>query len=53
MAGAIVRTFEPRPKEMAAYAELGGIYGELWPALSSWNHKLALFVEQRAAKLQS
>ncbi|MGH7225086.1 MAG: FGGY-family carbohydrate kinase, partial [Gemmataceae bacterium] len=53
MAGHIARTFEPRPKERAAYAELGEIYGELWPALSSWNQKLARFVEQRAAKLQS
>jgi sugar (pentulose or hexulose) kinase len=53
MAGAVVRTFEPRPKENAAYAELGEIYTELWPALASWNRKLARFVEQRAAKLQS
>jgi sugar (pentulose or hexulose) kinase len=53
MAGHIVRTFEPRPQEMAAYRELGEIYEELWPALSSWNQKLASFVEQRAAKLQS
>jgi sugar (pentulose or hexulose) kinase len=53
MAGHIVRTFEPRPKEKAAYAELSEIYGELWPALSSWNRKLARFVEQRTAKLQS
>ena len=51
MAGHIVRTFEPRPKEKAAYAELGEIYEELWPALASWNQKLARFVEQRAAKL--
>jgi sugar (pentulose or hexulose) kinase len=49
MAGHIVRTFEPRPKEKAAYAELGEIYRELWPALSSWNRKLARFVEQQAA----
>ena len=48
MAGPIVRTFEPRPKEKAAYAELGEIYGGLWPALSSWNQKLARFVEQQA-----
>ena len=53
MAGRIARTFEPRPKEKAAYAELAEIYGELWPALSSWNQKLARFVEQRAAKMQS
>ena len=53
MAGHIARTFEPRPKEKAAYAELGEIYGGLWPALSSWNRKLARFVEQRAAKQQS
>jgi xylulokinase len=53
MAGHIVRTFEPRPKEKAAYAELSEIYGELWPALSSWNQKLARFTEQRAAKLQT
>jgi sugar (pentulose or hexulose) kinase len=53
MAGSIVRAFEPRPKEKAAYAELGEIYGELWPTLSSWNRKLARFVEQRAAKPQS
>src|SRR6266481_6580695 len=53
MAGHIVRTFEPRPKEKAAYAELGEIYAGLWPALSSWNQKLARFVEQRTAKLQS
>ncbi len=53
MAGHIVRTFEPRAQQQAAYAELGEIYGELWPALSSWNQKLARFVEQRAAKLQS
>ena len=39
MAGHIARTFEPRPKEQAAYAELGEIYGELWPALSSWNQQ--------------
>jgi xylulokinase len=52
MAGPIVGTFEPRPKEKAAYAELGEIYRELWPTLSSWNRKLARFVEQRAAKLQ-
>ena len=53
MADHIVRTFEPRPMEKAAYAELGEIYDGLWPALSSWNRKLARFVEQRAAKLQS
>jgi sugar (pentulose or hexulose) kinase len=53
MAGHIARTFEPRPTEQAAYAELAGIYEGLWPALSSWNRKLARFVEQRAAKLQS
>jgi sugar (pentulose or hexulose) kinase len=53
MAGHIVRTFEPRPKEKAAYAELGEIYRELWPALSSWNRKLARFVEQQAAMPQS
>ena len=53
MAGHIVRTFEPRPKERAAYAELGEIYRELWPALSSWNQKLARFVEQQAAVPQS
>ena len=51
MAGHIVRTFEPRPLENAAYAELGEIYGELWPALSNWNQKLARLVEQQAAKL--
>ena len=50
MAGAIVRTFEPRPNEQAAYAELGEIYAGLWPALSSWNQKLARFVEQQASK---
>jgi xylulokinase len=53
MAGHIVRTFEPRPQENAAYAELGEIYGELWPALSSWNQKLARFVEQQAVKLRT
>jgi hypothetical protein len=53
MAGPVVRTFDPRPKEKAAYVELAEIYGELWPALSSWNHKLARFVEQQAAKPQS
>src|SRR5262249_39665349 len=53
MAGPVVRTLGPRPKEKAAYAELSEIYGELWPAISSWNQKLARFVEQRAAKLQS
>ncbi|MGH7916419.1 MAG: FGGY-family carbohydrate kinase, partial [Candidatus Binataceae bacterium] len=47
MAGPVVRTFEPRPEEKAAYAELSEIYGELWPALSSWNRKLTRFVEQR------
>ena len=51
MAGHIDRSFEPRPQEKAAYAELGEIYGELWPALSSWNQKLTRFVEQRAAKI--
>ena len=53
MAGHIVRTFEPRSKEQAAYAELGEIYAELWPALSSWNRKLASFVERRATELSS
>lgn len=53
MAGHISRTFEPRPKEKAAYAELGEIYNGLWPALSSWNQNLARFVEQQAAKQQS
>jgi sugar (pentulose or hexulose) kinase len=52
MAGHIVRTFEPRPQEQAAYAELGEIYDGLWPALSSWNRKLARFGEQQATKLQ-
>ena len=51
MAGPVVRTFEPRPKEKEAYAELGEIYRELWPTLSSWNQRLASFVERRAAKL--
>jgi hypothetical protein len=40
MASHIDRTFEPRPQEKVAYAELSEIYGELWPALSSWNKKL-------------
>jgi sugar (pentulose or hexulose) kinase len=53
MAGHIDRSFEPRPHEQAAYAELGEIYEGLWPALSSWNRKLARFGERRAAKLQS
>ena len=53
MAGHVDRTFEPKPQEQAAYAELGEIYGELWPALSGWNRKLARFVERRAAKTQS
>ncbi len=53
MAGAVVRTFEPRPNEKAAYAELAEIYGQLWPTLSTWNRKLARFVDQQAAKLQS
>jgi sugar (pentulose or hexulose) kinase len=53
MAGPVVRTFEPRPNEKAAYAELGEIYGELWPALSSWNRKHARFVDQQAAKRKS
>ncbi|HKV53837.1 MAG TPA: FGGY-family carbohydrate kinase [Candidatus Binataceae bacterium] len=53
MAGHIDRTFEPKPTEQAAYAELSGIYEELWPALSSWNQKLARLVERRAAKPQS
>jgi sugar (pentulose or hexulose) kinase len=53
MAGPVVRTFEPRPREQAAYAELGEIYGELWPALSRWNRKLARFAERRAAKAGS
>jgi len=52
MAGHIDRTFEPRPREQAAYARLGEIYDQLWPALSSWNRKLASFVEQQA-KLES
>ena len=53
MAGPVVGNFEPRPKEKAAYAELGEIYRELWPTLSSWNRKLARFVEQQAAMPQS
>jgi xylulokinase len=53
MAGPIIRTFEPRPQEQAAYAELGEIYEGLWPALSSWNRKLARFVEERTAKPQT
>jgi len=53
MAGHIDRTFEPRPNETAAYAELAEIYEGLWPAISTWNQKLARFVEQRAAKPQS
>jgi len=52
MAGPVVGNFEPRPKEKAAYAELGEIYRELWPTLSSWNRKLARFVEQQAAMPQ-
>ncbi len=51
MAGHIAQTFEPKPKEQAAYAELGEIYAGLWPALSSWNQKLARFIEQRSPKL--
>jgi sugar (pentulose or hexulose) kinase len=50
MAGHIDRTFEPRLKERAAYAELAEIYRELWPTLSSWNKKLVRFVEQQTAK---
>ncbi len=53
MAGQIARTFEPRLKEKAAYAELGEIYEGLWPALSSCNRKLARFVEERTAKPQT
>jgi len=53
MAGHIVRTFEPRPKESAAYAELGEIYSALWPVLSSWNQKLTRFVEKQSAKSQA
>jgi sugar (pentulose or hexulose) kinase len=53
MAGHLDRAFEPRPLEQAAYAELGEIYGELWPTLSSWNRKLTRFVAQRTARPQS
>src|SRR5271169_1893467 len=53
IAGHIVRTFEPRPKESAAYAELGEIYSALWPVLSSWNQKLTRFIEKQSAKPQA
>ena len=46
MAGAPSRIFEPEAKAAARYAELAAIYEELWPALSSWNQRLAAFTEQ-------
>jgi xylulokinase len=45
MKGETTRTFEPDAARSARYAELRAIYADLWPALSSWNARLATFVE--------
>ncbi len=43
MSGKPTKTFRPRTKQAKAYAELLGIYEELWPKMSEWNAKLQTF----------
>ena len=44
MCGEIVRTTEPCPQDAARYAELVGIYRELYPQLKASYAKLAQFI---------
>jgi sugar (pentulose or hexulose) kinase len=37
------RTFQPEPGNVARYAELRAIHGDLWPRLLEWNGRLAAF----------
>lgn len=41
-----VRTFEPDAKAAARYRDLRAIHADLWPALASWNARLAAFTER-------
>ncbi|WP_373503928.1 FGGY-family carbohydrate kinase [Aestuariivirga sp.] len=43
MSGKPSITFRPRTKDHRRYQDLLGIYTELWPRLSEWNHKLVAF----------
>ena len=46
MAGRTSRTFEPIGANVERYAELKGIFAELWPLLSTWNRRLSDFAER-------
>ncbi len=48
MAGEAVATFEPDPRRQARYAELLGIYADLWPTVAAWNERLVEFADADA-----
>ncbi len=45
MAGETTARFEPDPARARRYAELLGVYVDLWPTLSAWNRRLSAFAE--------
>ena len=45
MAAKPVKTFIPNPQLMRRYQELLAIYKDLWPAVSTWNARLAAFAQ--------
>jgi xylulokinase len=49
MSGKPSKTFRPRTKEAAAYAELLAIYTELWPKISEWNRSLQEFARRQGS----
>ncbi len=45
MAGSLTRTFTPDAQAKARYRELSAIYADLWPSLSKWNARMAVFAQ--------
>jgi sugar (pentulose or hexulose) kinase len=45
MAGKLAKTFMPDSKAHGQYSELLAIYADLWPALSTWNKRIAAFAQ--------
>jgi sugar (pentulose or hexulose) kinase len=49
MSGKPAKTFRPRSKQAKAYAELLGIYKDLWPHMAGWNRRLQEFARRPGA----
>ncbi len=48
MSGKTAKTFRPRMKAHARYADLLSVYVDLWPALAGWNKRMQEFAKGNA-----